>query len=153
MARNWADLGIEWSEEQVRRQNGDNASDKAALRGTAQIPVVKDLDKFVAHFGANCVLGIMDGTSVRVMAQDVNRRLLAKGADAESIREAVYNRLKGVRNATIATVREVKVYMLPDGTQYKGSDLTEYKAAAMAALVDLGVPADVAAERVKDFTL
>lgn len=145
MARNWDELGIKWSEEQVRRQNGDNASDKAALRGTAQIPVVQDLDKFVAHFGANCVLGIMDGTSIRVMAQDVNRRLLAKGADAESIREAVYNRLKGVRNAsTPATVRTIVKYPLADGTFYTGTDLTEYKQAALAAYVDKGVPVEVA---------
>lgn len=144
MARNWEEIGIVWSEETVRKQNGDNASDKAPIRGTAQIPVPNDLDKFVAHFGDSCVLGIMNGTSVRVMAQDVNRRMLAKGASTEAIREAVYNRLKGIRNSASPVVRTVVKYPLADGTFYTGTDLVEYKQAALAAYVDKGVPVEVA---------
>jgi hypothetical protein len=153
MSHNWDDYGITWSEETVKRQNGDNATDKAAIRGTAQIPVVNDLDKFVAHFGASVVLGIMDGTSIRVMAQDVNRRMLAKGSNVEAIREAVYNRLRGVRNAGVPTVKTVKVYILPGGAEWKGTDLTEYKAATIAALVDLGVPVETAQQKVQDLSL
>lgn len=144
MAKVWADFGIAWTQEPVSKQMGDHATDKKII-GTAEMPIVEDLDKFVAHFGAAVVLGIMDGTSVRVMAQDVNRRLIQKGQKGDAIRDAIYNRLIGTRNASRGAVTvTVTVYKLPDGTEYKGSDLVEYQQAYTAALVDLGTPADVA---------
>jgi hypothetical protein len=145
--RNWAEIGIDWNSEPVSKQAGDHATDRVVI-GNAEIPVVSDLPKFIAHFGEPCVLGIMDGTSVRVMAQDVNRRLIPTGKRGEEIREAIYNRLRGVRNAGTRTtvVREVKVYNLPDGTQYKGTDLVEYQQAYLAALVDMGTPTKIATE-------
>jgi len=146
MARNWNEVGISWSAESVSRRHGENASDKAVI-GTAQIPLVADLDVVRNHFGDGVITGSLNGTSWRVMAQDVSRRMLEKGTkDAEAIREAVYNRLRGIRNPVMATPRtvEVKVYTLPDGTTYSGTNLAEYQAAYMAALVDQGIPADTA---------
>lgn len=145
MSRNWEELGIEWIEETVSKQAGDHATDRAVI-GKAQMPIVRDLPKFVGHFGDGCVLGIMDGTSVRVMAQDVNRRGIQKGMKPEAIREAIYNRLIGVRNAPRATVRtvEVKIHNLPNGTTYSGTDLVEYRQLYLSALVDAGVAVSVA---------
>lgn len=142
----WADRGITWAAgEEVSKRYGPNDSDKRVL-GTAQIPVVTDLDKFRKAYGDACVLGIMDGTSLRVMAQDVNRSGLVKGLSAEEIRSRIHLRLKGIRNSSVATVKTVtvKVYALPGGGQYAGTDLVEYQQAYVAALVDLGTPAEVA---------
>lgn len=149
-ARDWNALGIEWIQEPVSKQAGDHATDRQVI-GNAEMPIVKDLTKFIEGFGEGVVLGIMDGTSLRVMAQDVNRRLLPKGDRGEVIREAIYNRLRGVRNTgtrTPVTVT-VKVYSLPpmsDGTPqtYKGTDLIEYQQAYLAALVDNGIEVAVA---------
>ena len=144
MARDWNSIGIDWTQEPVSKQAGDHATDRKVI-GDAEMPIVKDLTAFIAEFGEDCVLGIMDGTSLRVMAQDVNRRLIPKGDKGETIREAIYNRLRGVRNASRGgVVKEVKVYTLPDGTVYKGTDVTEYQQAYMAALVDAGTPVAVA---------
>jgi hypothetical protein len=146
--RDWTAIGIEWNAEKVSKQQGDHATDRVVITGDAQMPVVQDLDKFRAEFGDGAILGIFNGTSIRVMAQDVNRRLLTAGKDAETIKEAIYNRLKGVRNAATATVRTVTVTVtvrdLPDGTTYDGIDFVEYQQAYLAALVDAGTPVAVA---------
>jgi hypothetical protein len=138
--RNWEEIGISWIMEDVSKQAGDHATDRVII-GKAEMPVVEDLEKFVSHFGASCVLGILDGTSVRVMAQDVNRRMLQKGGKGEAIREAIYNRLAGVRNAgtRTVTVKTVIVHALPDGTTYAGTDLVEYQQLYVGALVSAGV--------------
>lgn len=143
-ARNWEEMGISWAEETVSRQHGPHATDRVVI-GTAQIPIVKDLSKFTAHFGESVVLGVMDGTSIRVQAQDVSRTGIAKGLKAEEIRERMYLRLKGIRNRPLAgETKEVKVYRLPNGQDYKGTDVTEFRQLYAAALVDSGVPAAVA---------
>lgn len=138
MARNWNEIGLGWSVEPVARRAGANDSDKKVI-GNAQIPFVTDLDKVRKHFGDGPITGSLNGTSWRVMAQDVGRRLLEKGTkDAETIREAVYNRLCGIRNTAIAGTKTVtvKVYTLPNGETYSGTDVTEYRAAYAAALID-----------------
>jgi hypothetical protein len=139
----WAARGIVWIEEDVSEQAGDHATDRRVL-GKAQMPVVKDLTKFVAEYGEGCVLGSLDGTSIRVMAQDVNRTGLRKRISADEIRSRIDARLRGVRSRAIASVKEVTVYPLPGGQTYKGTDKTEYQQAYIAALVDMGTPADVA---------
>jgi hypothetical protein len=139
----WSARGIEWVEEDVSEQAGDHATDRRVL-GKAQMPVVKDLSKFVAEYGEQCVLGSLDGTSIRVMAQDVNRTGLRKRISADEIRSRIDARLRGVRSRAIVGTKEVKVYPLPGGAFYKGTDEVEYQAAYIAALVDMGTPADVA---------
>lgn len=155
MARNWDEIGLAWSAESVSRRHGENASDKSVI-GTGQIPVVSDLDKVREHFGDEVITGALNGTSWRVMAQDVSRRSLEKDIkDAETIREAVYNRLRGIRNPAGTSTRtvEVKVYALPNGETYKGTDLAAYQAEYAAALVDQGVPAETAMDIAKRQTL
>ena len=144
MSRNWEELGISWETETVRHQAGDHATDKVTL-GEAQIAVVVDLDLFKAAVGPETILKIMDGTSIRVMAQDVGRRMLKAGSkNVEAMREAVYNRILGQRNAGGVRVKEVKVYPLPGGEKYTGTDLVEYQQAYLAGLVDAGVSIDAA---------
>ena len=143
----YAEMGIRFVSEDVRKQHGDHASDRSIV-GKGQIAVVEDTDKFRAHFGDGVLLGILDGTSVRVMSQDVSRRTLAKNSSAkpEDIQAAIYNRLKGVRNAGTPSERivEKKVYTLPNGETYSGSDLVEFQQLYISALMDAGVDSDVA---------
>lgn len=141
---NWADRGISWSQEDVSKQHGDHATDRVVI-GKAQIPVVTDLAKFTAEYGEACVLGILDGTSLRVMAQDVNRSGLAKQLKAEEIQQRIDARLRGIRNRPLAgATKTVVVYMLPNGERYNGTSLVEFQQAYLSALVDAGVPAEVA---------
>lgn len=146
MTENYADLGIEFVADDVAKQNGDNRSDKVTFNRKARIAVVTDLGKFTEAFGEATVLGILDGTSVRVMAQDVNRRLLAKGEKDDAIEAAIINRLRGVRNASRGGTKtvEVKVYTLPNGGTFTGTVEIEYQQAYLAALTEAGVPFDVA---------
>lgn len=139
-ARNWETLGIEWSEEPVQKQHGDHATDRSVI-GQAQIPVLKDLAAFRANVpeADNILLGIWDGTSARVQAQDVSRRMLAKGATTEVLRDAIWNRLLGIRQR----VAVVKTHPLPGNTRYEGDNLVEYRQQYAAALVDQGVQADL----------
>lgn len=142
----YAEIGLRFDTETVSKQRGDHASDRVEL-GNGQIAVVTDLDKFRAAFKDECVLGILDGTSIRVMSQDVSRRLLNKGTKkADEIQAAIINRLKGVRNSSGGGVRTVtkNVYALPDGSKYEGESEVEYQQQYAAALVDAGVPSAAA---------
>lgn len=141
----WAARGIIWIEEEVSEQTGDHATDRRVL-GKAQMPVVKDLTAFVAEYGEGAVLGSLDGTSIRVMAQDVNRTGLRKRLSADDIKLRIDGRLRGIRSRAIANVvtKEVTVYTLPGGQTYTGTDEVEYQQAYVAALVELGTPAEVA---------
>lgn len=140
-------IGLEFVSEDVSKQRGDHATDKVVI-GTARIPIIRNLSKFVEVFGEDCVLGMLDGTSPRVMSQDVNRRLIEKGVkDAESLEAAVLNRLKGVRNSgsrgTKVVTIETKVYTTPAGT-YAGTDEVELQAQWIAELTDAGLPFEAA---------
>jgi len=154
----WENYGITWLEEVVSKTEGNT---KVEMRGKAQIPSVTDLTKVIEHFGAESVMGSLNGTSWRVMAQDVCRRMLAanSSAKAEDIRTAVYNRLKGVRNAAVATrTVEVKVYRLPNGENFTPGNegpaaLATYKKVYREALIAIGTPADVAANISNSLTL
>jgi len=145
MSRNDSEMGITWSMEDVSERISTNASDKRTL-GQCPILIPTDLEKFRAEFGDEVILGIFNGTSIRVMCQDVGRRGLKNRDSVEKMKEACINRLRGVRNSRAATVKtvEVKVYTLPNGETYKGTNLEEYQGLYMAALVDAGVQPDVA---------
>lgn len=142
---NWEGRGISWQQEDVSKQHGDHATDKVVI-GKAQIPVVTDLEAFRKEYGDSCVLGILDGTSIRVMAQDVNRSGLAKGLKAEEIRQRIDARLRGIRNRPLGgtTVVTKLVYLLPNGEKFTGTTLAEFQGEYLAVLIDSGVPADVA---------
>jgi hypothetical protein len=146
MSNESSNNGIRWEMEEVSRRRGANDSDKSVI-GKAPIAIVDDVDKFRASFGDEAILGIFNGTSIRVMCQDVGRRGLERGSSVDVMKTAILNRLKGVRNASggVRTVTvEKKIYNLPDGTKYTGTDLTELRAAYMAAMVDAGVDTNVA---------
>jgi len=142
----YAEMGLRFDTEVVSKQRGDHASDRVEL-GNGQIAVVTDLEKFRTAFSDATILGILDGTSIRVMSQDVSRRLLNKGTKAaDAIQSAIINRLHGVRNSGGGSVRTItkNVYALPDGTKYDGESEVEYQQAYAAALVDAGVPSAAA---------
>ncbi len=144
MSQNWESFGISWTSETVSRQNGPNKTDRVAYSTPAQLPQVADYDKFVAHFGKPAVLAMVNASnSIRVRAQAVCRGLLENGErDADKLRQAVYNAMRGVRAQ--ASPIQVRVYTLPNGQMYNGTDVTEYRQMYAAALVEAGVPADVA---------
>jgi hypothetical protein len=132
--RNWQEMGLSWTTVPVREQAGDHATDRIGA-GYAEVPVVTDVAKFVAHFGEPRALAIFNrANSLRVAAQSIAR---GSKDSAETLREKMYNSLIGVRNAGARPT--VTVHNLPDGTMYAGSDEMEYRQAFVAILVDLGV--------------
>lgn len=142
---NYTDYGLTFVTEPVAQRAGPNASDKRTV-GNGQIAKVTDLTKFVAHFGEPVVLGILDGTSIRVLSQDVSRRGLTATPkqSAEQIQAAIYNRLKGVRNRGAGGTTEVIIHVLPNGEKYTGDNEVEFQSLYASALVDAGVDADTA---------
>lgn len=141
---NYDELGIRFDLEEVAKQSGDNRSDKVTFHRKAPIVIVENVEKFRAAFGDDTILAIFDGTSIRVKSQAIARRMLTKGATNEEIEAANVNMLRGVRNATRGGTTTVTKYALPNGQFYTGTNETEFQAAYLAALVDAGVPADVA---------
>lgn len=133
---NYDELGIRFDLEEVAKQNGDNRSDKVTFNRKAPIVIVTDVTKFRESFGDETILAVFDGTSIRVKSQAIARRMLAKGATDESIREANVNMLRGVRNATRGGTTVVK-YALPDNTFFTGTDEAAYQAAYLAALLTI----------------
>ena len=156
MARNWEDVGLTWIPGRVSRRHGANDSDKTPL-GYGPIPQLTDTDKAIgAGLGSSIMAGV-NGTSWRVTAQDVIRshieanranitaRLdnLPDASSDDALKERIFARLQGLRSAGVS-VREVLVAPLPDGTQWKGNDVTEYEQLYAAGLVDAGVDAALA---------
>ena len=142
--RDYAAIGIEWSVEEVARKG-------TTFTHKAQIPVVVDVDKFRAHFGDDAIKSALDGSSIRVKCQEVNRRELALGKHAaEHLQEACYLAIKGIRSRG-TSIRTVKVYVLAGGVEFRTdpalddeANLLALRQAATAAAVDAGIPADVA---------
>lgn len=133
---NWADFGIEMSIESVQKQMGDHATDRKIVNDKAMIPTVVDVDKFIAEFGGATMLDFVNGTSLRVKAQAVARRLAGE-RDKGKIEQALLNMIRSVRNPNVRV--QVIVHSLPNGMVYSGTDLIEYQQSYMAALVDAGV--------------
>jgi hypothetical protein len=140
---NWESRGIVWLTEDVSERAGPNGTDTRVL-GKAQIPQVTNLSAFVQEYGEGAVLGSLDGTSIRVMAQDVNRRGIVKRLSAEEIRTRIDGRLRGIRPRGVPETKEVLVYALPNGDVFTGTDEIEYQQEYAAALVEMGVEAEMA---------
>lgn len=149
-ATNWNDLGITWTSSDVQRQHGDNATDRVVI-GQAQIPVLSDVDKAVAGGLLGAIMKGVNGTSWRVMAQDVCRKAIEKDrkASPDAMREAVFNRLRSMR-ASSGPVVIVK-RALPNGTMWEGDNEQEFRSEYAAALTDMGVDAAAAIEAAKAY--
>lgn len=139
-------LGIEWHTEPVSKRAGANDSDKIEWREDAQIPHVVDLDAARKGFGEAAVLAGLNGTSWRVAAQDVARRNDRRLPVAD-LRAAVVARLKGIRSATTARVREVVKVPAMDGSE--PYTLTGNAAADLAGLMDKGWSQEMARTMLK----
>lgn len=156
-----AHFGLAWLTETVNREPDSTGSVKVVASDDAQILTIVDYDAFTANFpnAKEILLGIANGQSLRVMAQDVNRRNPTK-SKAER-RTAILNRLAGVRNAGVRTVVTkivekivtVTRHALPGGAFYEGNDEVEFKAAYIVALVDQGVPTAMARQIAEGITL
>lgn len=144
MTINWTTIGITWESSLVREEISKGQHREL---GNAEIPKVTDLAIFRANVpeADAIILATLNSgrNSWRVQAQDVARRSFEKGhkPTREELQALVWNRIKGLRNSPVAAA---KTYPLPGGEKYAGSDLTEYRAAYTAALVDLGTPAELA---------
>lgn len=133
--RNWDNYGIAWETETVKKGDKEYVG--------AEIPTVKDLQKFVSMLKASGgdVVNILNmSNSIRVASQDVKRNNPNIGRD--ELRERIWNRLSGIRAARSAT--KTIVVVLPDGKKYEGTSRVDLIAAYLAAAVDVGIPAEVA---------
>lgn len=150
MATNWADFGITWESGKVSRQHGEHRTDRIELPHPSQIPVPVDLDKLRAALGDELVKSYLNGTSMRVIAQDVSRRYIEatmearKFYDVEELRGLVWDRLSGKRTTIGGGTREVKIRYLPNGKQFTGKTEVEFRAETIAVLLDMGVPVEAA---------
>lgn len=133
--------GFSWSLEPVSKQAGANKSDRMEL-GKGPIMVVTDITKFEATF-PGAILASLDGSSIRVEAQSVVRRMLAadKSVSVDEMKDAVVNKIRGIRNKSRGTTVVTKFIGL-DGQGYN-SEL-EKKQADLAHLVDQGVEPQMA---------
>lgn len=149
----WANYGMTWETETVSKQAGPNKTDRVAFSTPAQLPKISDFEKFETHFGKLAVLAMLNASnSIRVRAQAINRaRLEAGDKDTESLRNSVYNAMRGVR-ATASPI-QVRVYTLPNGELFNGTDVVEYQQLYAAALVEAGVPAAIATALASSQTL
>lgn len=136
--QDYTDMGIRFDAEPVAQRNGPNGSDKRTL-GMGQIAVPVDLEKIRVAFGDDAVMGSLNGTSWRVMSQDISRRGILAKHTVEQIQLAIVNRLKGIRNSSGKTPATITKYALPDGKFYSGTDVMEYRQAIIAAYIDLGI--------------
>lgn len=140
MARNWNEAGIVWHTDSVSKKNA--AGQLVEIAG-AQLPEIVDLEKFDTALkaeGGSAIAVFNASNSPTVKAQACKRD--NPNESGETLRERVWRTLCGIRNARKGGA--VVVRTLPDGTTFTGTTRMEYVAATMAALVDLGVPAEVA---------
>lgn len=155
----WAERGITWGMVKVARRAGTNASDKTYYPhpGPLLIVTADNLDRFIKsdprHLEA--ITSHLDGQSFRVAGQRVLRAAFEKGtkvatvAEMEALRQRVYDGvvLSTRAASTVTVVQEVYKYILPNGSEYKGSDEMEFRQLFMASLVDLGVDNMIAQEK------
>lgn len=147
MSKNWDAMGLAWTVGEVSREHGGHRTDRKVI-GEAYYPRIADLTKAREYFGDNTVTAWINASnSIRVMAQGINRAGIEARLSEDTIKDKIYNRLRGMRNAAVMSDRRVVIVTLVDGTIYEGSDEVEYQQLQLAAMVDLGVAPDVARER------
>lgn len=106
---------------------------KIEMKG-AQIPIVTDLEKFVATFGPSLVLAALDGSSLRVSAQRINRDALwgKRDTPANELQEAVVAWMLGAKRTRTVSVVEVQVFLDIEGGKHETAEAA--KAASLALL-------------------
>jgi hypothetical protein len=146
-AASWAEVGCEIVRGPIGRQHGPNKSGYRAYPREAYNVELRNIGKVVAHFGEAPLVAGINGTSWKVACQGVNRRMFdadIKTPEAD-ILLALYATIKGIRVGGRRTV--VKVYVLPNGVTWEGTDESSYQLAIRVALVDGGLDGPTA-ERV-----
>lgn len=106
------------------------------------IVVVNDLEKFVASFGAEKVLEMLDGTSLRVKMQSVARRLLQ--ADRKTPRaDIVKAQIESILGMTTRRAAAPKV-VYADISGQTHEDKLSADQANVAIMVERGLTVEVA---------
>lgn len=144
-ARDWSAIGIVWESDDVSEVFGENNQSDKRVVATAQLPRIIDLDK-AAKAGVNILAWLNASNSMRVRAQAIARATEGK-LDVEALRERVFAALLGQR--ATATGRTVVKRNLPDGTIYEGDSEVDFRQLFALALVEMGVPSDVATEKAR----
>lgn len=116
------------------------------LSDKAPHATVTDVEKFEAAF-PGVILASLDGTSIKVLCQGVSRRILKAEPtlqDFTKIKTGILDAIRGVKARPTAFVTQ-KVYVV-NGEEF--TSLEDAQRAEIAYLVDLGVPAEVATQKV-----
>lgn len=127
----WAAAGFRLELEKVAKRAGTNGSDKVELNRPALMPIPVDLPKVIESVGAEGILGSLDGTSLRVKFQGVNREHPTESLAEIEVR--LWNVVKGIRAAKAPSVPK---HSLPGGGFYQGTDLDAYRTAYIRCLVE-----------------
>jgi len=102
----------------------------------AQIAIVEDVAKFAATFGETAILASLDGSSIRVETQGVNRNALwaNHGEKREKLQEMVVAKLLGAkRTRTTTRVVEVERFLDVDGNVHDTKEAAREASLAILA--------------------
>ena len=143
--RNWASLGIVWFAEAVNEVFGENNQSDKRKVAIAQLPQIADLDK-ATKAGINILAWLNASNSIRVRAQAIARASMGE-LSIEALRERVFASLLGQRAVSGTRTVTVVHHTLPDGTLYDGNDEMDFRQLFALALVEMGVPGDIATEK------
>lgn len=145
-----AEAGFEWQSGEVNYQPDKNSRQKVSL-GDAPFAKVVDVEKFEENF-PGVILAALDGTSIKVQCQGVTRRAIlaskregGKRPNDAEMRPDVLRSLRGMKSRTTVVVQNVTKYVY-GGVEY--DTIEEAQAAEIATLVDLGVDAAIARQKV-----
>lgn len=144
------EAGFQWELGEVSYQPDKNSRQKVTLGDGPHVKVV-DVEKFEAEF-PGVILAALNGTSIKVQCQGVTRRafLSAKREGGrkptdDEMRPDVLRSLRGMKSRATVVVQNVTKYVY-GGVEYDTAE--EAQAAEIAFLVDMGVDAATAREKV-----
>lgn len=141
IAANWLEVGFEITRSSVARQAGEHRTDRVTMHRDAFIPRAIDAKLIEASF-PGLILAAVNGTSIRVTAQDVSRSGIEHERTDGEILTSLYNRLRGIRNGG-SRVSVTKLALL-DGTTFSGDDLENYRRASITAAMRTGLDEETA---------
>lgn len=142
--------GFVWESGEVQYQPSKTDRQKVSLGNAPHVKVV-DVKRFEEEF-PGVILASLNGTSIKVQCQGVTRRELlsvkangGKRPDDETMRPDVLRSLRGMKSRGTVIVKTVEKFIY-GGQEYDTAE--EAQAAEIAFLVDMGVDATTAREKV-----
>ena len=138
MHKDWSELGIEWKDVTV---TGKDENDVRHTYVGGQRLTVSDYAKFKAALGDDRVLALLSQSLNQISTDKSREGLSAKDPwSRDTIRESIFGRIMGTRGGVKTVVVKVRPNVLPDSTEYEGSDEVEFRQTVMAQFVDMGLP-------------